>query len=341
MSDDLAAVRGAEPTPLPQISESAAHFESRLTRTIVLAASGACFAMFWWVGGVLGIPAHYGFEASLLQQPGSMRSEALVVAAVLVISSAVFGQAVAGRRWGFAGVFAAGLGLCAWSARGGPSKYVYFQASSQDTGRAIYLMLLAELLILFVFMGGIWYWIVSRVDATSAAESGQIADRVSPLTIAQAIGAQVAIVGSCITLFVQSDAKGTVMLALFFVSLAGTGLVQHWYRDEKIGPWFWMGPMLIGAIGYFACFMSGGDSIVVGQPGGPLAALARPLPLDYATSGVLGALMGYWTGTDHPELPVSKLFGRVGDGSPRLRSNADTTPSPTPSANNGQSGQSE
>ena len=29
--------------------------------------------------------------------------------------------------------------------------------------------------------------------------------------------------------------------------------------------------------------------------GGILPALARPLPLDYATAGTAGALMGYWT----------------------------------------------
>jgi len=32
-----------------------------------------------------------------------------------------------------------------------------------------------------------------------------------------------------------------------------------------------------------------------GQGGGLLAPLARPLPLDYASLGTAGAILGYWT----------------------------------------------
>jgi hypothetical protein len=57
----------------------------------------------------------------------------------------------------------------------------------------------------------------------------------------------------------------------------------------------------VGLIGYFLAHSAGAD-FTTGSPQGNFAALARVLPLDYASSGVAGALLGYWVGAERPPL---------------------------------------
>jgi hypothetical protein len=55
--------------------------------------------------------------------------------------------------------------------------------------------------------------------------------------------------------------------------------------------------LALGLFGYLAAWLFPPTGIEVGRPGlagGFLAALARPLPLDYASAGTGGALLGYW-----------------------------------------------
>jgi len=66
-------------------------------------------------------------------------------------------------------------------------------------------------------------------------------------------------------------------------------------------------------IGYVSCYFRP-DGIEVGRTSGYFAALARPLPLDYASVGVAGSLMGYWissrwhhrAGGEHGGAPAPK-----------------------------------
>ena len=57
--------------------------------------------------------------------------------------------------------------------------------------------------------------------------------------------------------------------------------------------------VIVGVFGYLFAYLAfcSTDPITwkSGTGGGTLAALARPLPLDYASLGTAGALVGYWT----------------------------------------------
>ena len=49
-------------------------------------------------------------------------------------------------------------------------------------------------------------------------------------------------------------------------------------------------------VGYLYTYQYGAHNAAIGEPAGIFASLARPMPLDYASVGVAGSLMGYWVG---------------------------------------------
>jgi hypothetical protein len=60
-----------------------------------------------------------------------------------------------------------------------------------------------------------------------------------------------------------------------------------------------------------------GDAAVATETGrvtGVFAPLARPLPLDYASFGTAGALLGYWMGADRERLIGPGLVAAFGVG---------------------------
>src|SRR4051812_37543292 len=77
----------------------------RLAQLSVLAAALVCLLAFWGAGTLLRIPAERGYEASLLQQPGTGRAVGMIAAMVLFVGCAVLGQFIGGRWWAYAGPF--------------------------------------------------------------------------------------------------------------------------------------------------------------------------------------------------------------------------------------------
>src|SRR3982751_4003106 len=131
MSESPAPVNATTPTagaaaPGPDVPQG----PRRLAQLSVLAAALVCLLAFWWAGNLLYVPAERGYAASLLQEPGTGRVVGVVAAMVLFVGCAVLGQFIGGRWWAYAGPFAAAVGLSAWSARGGASRYVFFHGGS-------------------------------------------------------------------------------------------------------------------------------------------------------------------------------------------------------------------
>jgi hypothetical protein len=80
-------------------------------------------------------------------------------------------------------------------------------------------------------------------------------------------------------------------------SFAGA-FFPYWNRGAYPSAWYLAAPMVVGMVGYLLAFaLVRATDLAIGRPGnsgGVLAALARPLPLDYASVGTAGALAGYW-----------------------------------------------
>lgn len=287
-----------------------------ITQLIVLAVAGACFALVWYAGALFRVPAHRGYEASLLQQPGLGGKILAILAAVLLpLACGVIGQFVAGRHWVLAGPFTVAAALSALSMRGGPSRHVFFEAAHDGQLRLVPFMLALELILLCVTVGAAWLLVTRRARAVVAAATNDGRPIATPLSAAvwQAVLAQAAIMAFALMLLAQTDNKKQVLLSLFIAAFLGTSIAEHYFRKEAAGEWFWLGPLLVGLLGYLgaAAFGTAG-SAVTGHLAGPLAGLARPLPLDYASFGIAGALLGYWVAADEARLGHAAGFGMYG-----------------------------
>lgn len=71
-------------------------------------------------------------------------------------------------------------------------------------------------------------------------------------------------------------------------------MIAYKYSPVPSSIWYWAGPLMVGLVGYLLVFTGQDPQLVVGNPSGTFAALARPLPMDYASVGPAGALLGYW-----------------------------------------------
>lgn len=300
-----------EPESTSPVAGGAMFTKYRRTQLLVLVASTLGFLLYWWAGRTLGIPEERGFGASLLQQ--SHWPVDLVVTYVLFEMCLILGSVIAGWSWFFAGLFAASVGLVALSARGGPVRYVLFHAAESGTSNKVYLLLALEQCLLFVPVLASWMFLHRRYERAlpqpeepSAGEGKEPSASSLPMSLL----AQVIVMGFVVLLFVPTDAKKQVLIGVFIAGFVGSALAEYLFPTRRAGAFFWVGPLVVGLIGYLLAQMSATD-YTLGVPQGGFAALARPLPLDYASAGVAGALLGYWVGVEQPEVAISILGAAV------------------------------
>jgi hypothetical protein len=104
---------------------------------------------------------------------------------------------------------------------------------------------------------------------------------------------QIMLMIALMSLLAQTDAKAQVIAAVGASAMLAT-MAANWFAPAAPSPWLWGGPILVALVGYVSCYFHP-DGLAVGRTSGYFAALARPLPLDYASVGVAGSLLGYWT----------------------------------------------
>jgi len=300
-------------------------------RLLLMASAIVCFCVFWWMGRLARIPLNPGYEDSLLQQPSPLT--ALLFVAVAMIGCTALGTAVAGMIRFNAGLMVACLGLSALSIRSGPTRYTIWWGMSHGSDPAqVYSRLLFESVLLTVLIAVCWWALrvlyamgvirdresrrsepqpqapqtprlkFGREDAPPAPRS----DLSAALMETGALAGQLLFTLLLIMFIGTSQAKLQVLAAVFLGSFLGPvlrGFISHtggeglrWLAGEENDAkgWYWLPPLLAGMIGYAiaANHPAGAD---VGHLTGTFAALARPLPLDYASLGTAGAILGHWT----------------------------------------------
>lgn len=273
----------------------------RWTQFLVGGMIVLCFAIFWYGGAILGVPSQMRYEGSLLKQSTAARSLiALIGVTILLGGCAMLADAVLRRRWFMAGLAVACAGLTAWSDRGGPMHEVLFYAESSG----IFFRMAMELVLLGAIVAVLWnfFWwrgtIASdALTAATASRSGkqQRKSEEKP-SLAMALVAQCIAMAAIELLLVQTDAKKQALASVFVAGLAGTSVAESYFADRHTARWYWVGPVVVGVFGYLAVRLtapnfSGGNRLIDDLT---FSALARPLPLDYASGGMFGALMGYW-----------------------------------------------
>lgn len=264
------------------------------SRTFLLLACVVACALFAWAGGLFGISRERGFDGSLLMSPGPMGN--LLVTGVLTFAAVTIGTLVAGFVRPDAGLFAAAVGLTALSVRGGEIPDVLHDAG----GRSVFLVLALELVLLYAFLGAAW-WMLFTLQRKGRLHPDPVRDGLADVDLPENAGwsalmTHVLIMATAVVLIARSEDKKQVLAAVGLGSFLAA-FFPYWHHAARPSAWYWSGPLAVGLAGYLLAYFIPPAGWEIGRPGYPagfLAALARPLPLDYASLGTAGALLGYW-----------------------------------------------
>jgi hypothetical protein len=182
----------------------------------------------------------------------------------------------------------------------------------------VFLQLMIEQLLLFIPVAAVWYLLATRTQRLVARAMGSPVEpdaRPEPSGKLQAIATQTIVMALGVLLLCQSDIKRCALAAVFLAALAGTGIAEYWFKDDRAVPWYWVGPLAVGAVGYLMNYFTGSaDGVQNGYLTGAFASLARPVPLDYASAGMAGAIVGAWIASDRDAYHAAALAGVVGVG---------------------------
>lgn len=267
----------------------------------VLLAAGLSLLVFWWVGGLLSFPYEGPFDATLLHQPLAV-AKFVAVAFVLLVMTAV-GTLIAGRVRYDAGWGAAVFGLLGLRWRGDDT---YYAVDGHTSG--VYITFAIELAILAVIAAVLWallHWLRERGSQMPGLKrilelpdpKSRLDDRKATReTLDQkflALLCSTGVTAAVVMIVARTDDETQVFFAVLLGGWIGA-MMAHAFIATRPGPWFWAGPILAGLIGYIAAALSTPPELLAtGEPGGYLAPLARPMPIDWLAAGVPMALVGY------------------------------------------------
>jgi hypothetical protein len=264
---------------------SPAGVSARVALTVAAAMSCLIFAAGC---RLCDLPTLPGFDGSLLLQPSP---SAVIVIAILLLVATLVGTVLAGAIHFEAGLFAGAFGLMIFSLRCGTIQSVLFESGGTSS---VYFRLVAEVVILGVILGVAWMILrqlarmVSHPDVATQPSDATLLDGLT------ALAAQAVVTAVIIEVLCQAPAKNQCLASVGIASMLGS-IVAYKYAPARPSFWFWVGPLLVGIVGYALGAMGQVTNLATGTPTGMFAPLARPLPVDYASLGVAGAIFGYWT----------------------------------------------
>jgi hypothetical protein len=273
----------------------------------LLVSATLAFAGFWGIGHVIGFPEFRGHNASLLIQPLPAATVLAVMLGVVLFTA--IGSLLSGRLRYDAGWGVTVLGLYALRLRGGP-----IATTIADRPPTVFITLLMELAVLTAILGIAWGILHTLRERGSAFPSlrrflelpeatTRLADRKAAAETLDQKMLALALTTATMAVFMMILCRTGNRAQVFFavgISAYLAVWIAHSFIPTRPAAWFWGGVALCGAVGYaWASFASSPAELAIGQPGGFLAPLARPLPMDYASIGVAAALWRYVQSRTH------------------------------------------
>lgn len=276
---------------------SKASSTSRRSKLLLLAGALISVGIFEWVSRLFKLPQKPAFGGTLLAQPSPLIS--FIILGVTLLGTVLASTLIAGSIRFDAGLLCGVIGMASISTRSGTMGDVLREGA--DKGATIFIHLALELVLIYALVAIAWS-MLWRMHASGLLKGDEFRDGVEdtdePVHYkAAALVMQVGVTALLILLLGQSEAKAQVMLAILLAALVGACAAYFMYPISP-SPWLWMGPMIVGVVGYALAYFSvtHDEQWKTGRLDFALAALARPLPLDYATAGPAGAILGYWLG---------------------------------------------
>ncbi len=246
----------------------------------------------WGCSTVGGLPAMGEFSISLLQQPSP--AWAFVVAAVAFLSSLLLAIPLTSSINRDTPIACGAASLAVISMRGGSGFYVLTHTAEPST----YLLLAVETVLLFALIGvGGWiaHWLARPSVITRPSDDREP----EPLDQRLLAGLIAAFLMAAVLFVLSKNSAKQQALG----SLVGAGVAAGWLGFFSVptrpAGWFLLGGLIVALLGYLTGYYSPA-MIHIGEPGHYFAALARPLPIDYASAGVMGTIWGYSIGRRGP-----------------------------------------
>lgn len=260
------------------------------TRSLLLLGSIVAVAIFWFASRTFAIPDFPDREVSLLA--GNSAAEPLFVVAIAYLVSLVAGTIIAGRVRIDAGLATNSVGLAVLSVVGGPVRFDLMYAETAGVFRTLAL----ETILLYLIVGVGWILLRALGRAGFLVDDperdGLDAADEALTTKLLALTAHTIVTALLVMLLCQSDLKAQALASVFIAGFVAS-LVAHHLFPVRPSVWYWTGPLIVAVVGYLLA--SAGSSLwMIGVIGGYAPSLARPAPLDYASAGTLGSLIGYW-----------------------------------------------
>jgi capsular exopolysaccharide synthesis family protein len=150
----------------------------------------------------------------------------------------------------------------------------------------------AQTILLFATL--LFGWSVVR--RTRMAGPLNIADPIVASDVALAVFAQASAMSAMMILLSHWHSKGECLAVIAFSSCLAT-MLAYWMAPLRSSLCFWLSPFAVALFGYL-CAAASAQGIHVSM----LMALARPMPLDYASMGTIGAMLGFW---------IARCAGRI------------------------------
>jgi len=257
-------------------------------RIALAIAVGVSYLIFAAASKYFDLPILPGFDGSIICQPSPLA--AFVIVAVALAVATLVGTVLAGAVRFEAGLFAAAFGLMAFSLRCGTMQSVLLESGGNES---VFVRLAVEMLILGVFLAALWAMLLRLARAAYGPPSNPQEKRSGLLNNLTATIAQTISTGILMFILCQSEAKYQALASIGIASWLGS-MIAYKYAPTRPSIWYWVGPLLVGLIGYILAAMGQDTNLNIGSPAGTFAALARPLPVDYASLGTAGAILGYW-----------------------------------------------
>ncbi len=264
-------------------------------RLLMLAGIIVSIGVFEFASRQFHIPAYVGHGGAMLAEPNAFVS--LLIVAVGLVVSVFLATLIAGSLRFDAGLFCAAIGMETLSVRGGTMGDVL--RNSNAATHTIFIHFALELALIYALVAIAWsvLWGMHAGGYLKADEFRDgVEDTDEPMLFKiSAMVMQVGVMAVLMMFLSQSDAKAQVIASIGISAFIGA-CIAYWMYPISPSPWLWMGPMIVGIIGYALAYFSIGTSEEwkIGQLDFRLAPLARPLPLDYASAGPAGAILGYW-----------------------------------------------
>jgi hypothetical protein len=266
-------------------------------RLLLLAGLIIAVVVFVFASRSFHVPTYPHYGGVVIGEASPIVS--LLVLAVALVVAVLLSTLIAGTIRFDAGLFCGTLGMAALSLRSGRVGDVLRQATPTGSP-AVFIHFALELVVLYALVSVAWsvLWGLHTSGYLKADEFRDgVEDTDEPLVFKiSALAMQSGVMALCMFLLAQTDAKPQAIFAVGVSAFTGA-LAAYYMYPISPSPWLWVGPLVVGTVGYILAYFNiapTDDLWKTGQLNYAMAPLARALPIDYATAGPAGAILGYW-----------------------------------------------